>query len=232
MLEAWKKMKRVIVCLFTIFAMIIPMMGLCEEPEKDVQYPVLTGESGVYHAGVYEVTLRGMGGKMTVHVTFGTDSIEAIEVVKHTETPNIGTKAIETVIPAILEAQSTDVDGQSGATITSDAIKKAVDQAIEAALASDEAHPIYNAGMYEVVVRGLGGKMTVQVTFTETSIQSIEVVKHTETPNIGTKAIETVIPAILEAQSTEVDGQAGATITSDAIKEAVDKAAAQAKLAE
>ncbi len=221
-------MKKILLFMLTLMILIVPALALGEETE----YPVLTGETGLYKAGVYEVVVRGMGGKMTVHVTFGKDTIDAIEIVKHTETPNIGTKAIEKVIPEIIEAQSTDVDAQTGATITSDAIKEAVDKAIAQALAPGQQAPIYKAGMYEIVVRGLGGKMTIDVTFTETAIESIEVVKHTETPNIGTKAIEKVIPEIIAAQSTDVDAQTGATITSDAIKDAVNKAIEQAKIAE
>ena len=51
---------------------------------------------------------------------------------------------------------------------------------------------------------------------------------HTETPNIGTLAIEQVIPAMLEAQSAEVDGVTGATITSNALKDALNEAIRQA----
>ena len=202
------------------------------------EYPALTGETGVYNAGVYEVKVRGMGGYMTFHVTFSPDAIEEIEVVSHTETPNIVTRAIENVIPAILEAQSAEVDAWSGATITSDAIKKAVAQAVEAALAGDAPATgatgagSYTAGTYEEKVRGMGGYMTVAVTFTEDAIESIEILSHTETPNIGTRAIENVIPAILDAQSAEVDAWSGATITSDAIKKAVAQAIAEASAAE
>ncbi len=122
-------MKKILLFMLTLMILIVPALALGEETE----YPVLTGETGLYKAGVYEVVVRGMGGKMTVHVTFGKDTIDAIEIVKHTETPNIGTKAIEKVIPEIIAAQSTDVDAQTGATITSDAIKDAVNKAIEQA---------------------------------------------------------------------------------------------------
>ena len=74
-----------------------------------------------------------MGGYMTVAVTFSDDAIVDIQVLEHTETPNIGTLAIERVIPAMLEAQSAEVDGVTGATITSDALKDAVRQAISQA---------------------------------------------------------------------------------------------------
>ena len=116
-----------------LLAVFLTAFSACAE-----DYPVLTGEAGLYNAGVYQVRLRGMGGYMTIHVTFGPDAIEGIEVVEHTETPNIGTLAIERVIPAMLEAQSADVDGVTGATVTSDALKDALRQAIAQALLPEE----------------------------------------------------------------------------------------------
>lgn len=194
--------------------------------EGETEYPVLTGEVGQYAAGVYQESVRGMGGKMTVNVTFGTDSLDAIEVIHHTETPNIGTKAIEKVIPAMIEAQSAEVDALTGATITSEALKKAVSQAIDEAAAADA--QTYAAGVYEEKVRGMGGYMKVQVTVNEAGLENIEVISHTETPNIGTKAIEKVIPAMIEAKSADVDSLTGATITSEALKKAVAQALEEA----
>ena len=96
-----------------------------------------------YVPGTYEVTTRGMGGKITFEITFSETEITAIEPVKHHETEGLGDRALENVIPAILEAQSTDVDAWSGATITSDAIKAAVQEAME--MASVQSAPVDEA---------------------------------------------------------------------------------------
>ena len=205
--------------------MVLTMFGAAAEGE----YPQLTGESGVYNAGVYEQKIRGMGGFMIIHVTFSADAIENIEVISHTETPNIGTLAIEQVIPAMIEAQSTEVDGVTGATITSNALKEAVSAAIEEAKASDAAeNALYVPGTYDVKLRGMGGFMNIQFVISADRVESMEVLSHTETPNIGTLAIEQVIPAMVEAQSSEVDGVSGATITSAALKDAWNQAVKQA----
>ena len=45
-------------------------------------------------------------------------------------TEGIGTRAIDVLLPQILESQSTDLESVSGATITSEAILKAVNQAL------------------------------------------------------------------------------------------------------
>ena len=57
----------------------------------------------------------------------------------------------------------------------------------------------------------------------------MEVLDNKETPGIGTKAIDTLPDAIVKAGSTKVDNVSTATITSKAIKEAVEDALSQVK---
>jgi len=76
------------------------------------------------------VSHNAMGGDLYVKITMDGDKIAAVEVVAQSETVGIGDKAIETVPGAIVEAGSTDVEGVSGATITSNAIKEAVEDAL------------------------------------------------------------------------------------------------------
>ena len=52
-----------------------------------------------------------------------------------TETPGIGDAAIEPLIEQIMEAQSADIAGVSGATVTSTAVKDAIAKALEEAAA-------------------------------------------------------------------------------------------------
>lgn len=73
---------------------------------------------------------NGMGRDLTVKVTAEGGVIKAVEVISHSETPGIGTKAIETVPAAIVAANSTEVDTIAGATITSKAIISAVNAAM------------------------------------------------------------------------------------------------------
>lgn len=73
---------------------------------------------------------NGMGGDLYVKVTMDGDAIASMEVVEQKETDGIGTKAIDALPGAIVEAQSVEVDNISGATITSKAIKEAVQDAL------------------------------------------------------------------------------------------------------
>ncbi len=83
-----------------------------------------------YKVGSYDVTVEGFGGDMIVTTTFTTDKLESIVVGENNETPGIGDTAIEQLPGKIVEFQSLAVDSITGATVTSDAIKKAVEEAL------------------------------------------------------------------------------------------------------
>ena len=67
-------------------------------------------------AATYTQTVPGHNGPMTVKVAIDSGKITAVEVVKHNETPGVGTKAIETLPAKIVKANSTKVDAVTGAT--------------------------------------------------------------------------------------------------------------------
>ena len=71
---------------------------------------------------------------------------------------------------------------------------------------------------------GYGGPLKVAVTVEEGKITQVRVTEHKETEGVGTKAIDTLPDAIVQANSTQVDVVAGATYTSKAILAAVDNA--------
>lgn len=92
-----------------------------------------------------------------------------------------------------------------------------------------KAEGIYTAGTYTASAEGMNGPVKVSVTVSESEITDIQVVEHSETAGLSDPAVENMPGKIKEAQSTEVDAEAGCTITSDAIKAAVAAALAQAK---
>ena len=83
-------------------------------------------------------------------------------------------------------------------------------------------------GTYTGVGTGKNGDVTVSVTFKDGAITNVTVDSHSETPGICDPAIERVPQAIVDNQSVLVDGAAGATMTSDAIKAAVKDCIQQA----
>ncbi len=88
-----------------------------------------------YENGVYEgVTTGHNGGDLVVQVTVEGNKIVKVEVLEHTETDGIADPAFDTVPNAIVENNGSSVDTVSGATVTSKAIQKAVDNALEGKL--------------------------------------------------------------------------------------------------
>ncbi|MBR3765518.1 MAG: FMN-binding protein [Clostridia bacterium] len=99
---------------------------------------------------------QGYGGMLRVSVQMNGSDITSVEVTQHSETPGVGTRAIEALPDAIVQADSTEVDSVSGATITSGAIRAAVAQAIGQQTSPS---PAGDAGMMnaeENVRRGVG----------------------------------------------------------------------------
>ena len=86
----------------------------------------------------------------------------------------------------------------------------------------------YTPGTYEATAKGFGGDVKVTVTVDEEKITAVTAEGASETTGIGSNAIEQLPAKIVEAGSADVDGVAGATITSGAVKEAAAAAIAAA----
>ncbi len=82
----------------------------------------------------------------------------------------------------------------------------------------------YTDGTFTGSANGMNGNLTVSVDVENGFITGVEVVSHNETAGISDPALEQLPGAIIEAQGTDVDVISGATATSSAILEAVDKA--------
>ncbi|UNC91611.1 FMN-binding protein [Candidatus Contubernalis alkaliaceticus] len=84
--------------------------------------------------------------------------------------------------------------------------------------------------VYTGEAEGGHGPVIVEVTMDDGKIVSIEVIEENETKGLGDAAFEELIPKIIEAQSTEgIDTVSGATVSSNALFEAVDEAVAKSK---
>lgn len=75
----------------------------------------------------------------------------------------------------------------------------------------------------------MGNELAVKVKMEGGKIAAIDIVQQQETAGVGSKALDALPAQIIEAQSTEVDAVAGATVSSTALKDAVNNALAQAK---
>jgi len=84
-----------------------------------------------FEDGTYTGTGEGFGGPIEVEATVENNEIVSVDILSHSESPDISDPAIEEIPQAIVDSNSTDVDATSGATVTSEAIMDAVDLALE-----------------------------------------------------------------------------------------------------
>ena len=92
--------------------------------------PVLAEEKGIYTPGTYTAKGQGINGEVTVTMTFDADKITDVVLDVSGETPSIGQAAAEELKAMILEAQSGEIDGVSGATLTSQGVMQAAQKCI------------------------------------------------------------------------------------------------------
>lgn len=84
-------------------------------------------------AETYKATVPGYNGDMTVEVDIEGDAIRDIRIVEDHESSPVKKRAFPQIIERIMAAQSPDVDGVTGATFSSYAVKSAVAKALEQA---------------------------------------------------------------------------------------------------
>ena len=91
-----------------------------------------SGEA-IYTPGTYTGTAAGIG-EVKVTMTFSETAITNVEVDTSGETADIGGVAGPTLQEALMAAQNAEIDNISGATITTNAVKKAAASCIEQAM--------------------------------------------------------------------------------------------------
>lgn len=87
----------------------------------------------VYTPGTYTGTATGIG-EVKVTMTFSETAITEVVIDASNETESIGGVAAPTLQEAIMAAQGTEIDNISGATVTTNAVKKAAASCIEQAM--------------------------------------------------------------------------------------------------
>ena len=90
------------------------------------------GNAGL-KVGVYSGVGQGYGGEIKLEVTVAGGEISAIKLVSSKETDSIGGKAMDTLITAAIDSQSTDFDAVTGATKTTAGFKTALEMALQEA---------------------------------------------------------------------------------------------------
>lgn len=209
--------KRTLSCLLAV-SMILGLVG-CGQKE-----PEATPKEETYTA-----TAQGFGGEVTATITVVDGKVTACKLTGDKETPDVGGKALADLENQVVAAGGAEIDGVSGATMTSDAVRAAVQDCIDQANGVEKKAEIsYKAGTYEGTAPGMMGEIKVSVTVDGTSIKSVDVISCNDTQMIGqgldTAPVELLPRQIVEYQTLNVDAVTGATVTSNGLKTAVANA--------
>ncbi len=188
--------------------------------------------SGEYLPGTYTNEAVGFGGPVKVAVTVGENGgVTNVEITGDSETPDVGGKAIPKLAEQILTAQSAEIDGVSGASVTTQAVKDAASKVFMSASGQEvveipkpEGDNLFVPGTYSGSAKGFGGDIDVTVTVSENKIEDIQIDGSHETENIGSFAVDMLGDKIMEAQSPNVDAITGATVSSNGILRALNSA--------
>ena len=195
----------------------------------------VSSAAAIYTAGTYEGSAAGHSSDVVVKATFSDTAITAVELDVSGETENPGQAAKDGLIEQIMNAQSAEIDGVTGATETSTAVKLALAQAI--AQAKGEEIPVAEKGgltdgTYTVSTPSFGflGPMVADVTIQDNAIKEIKITEENDsaTGQWFATAEKLLIPRIIESQSIAVDSITGATTSSGAIKTLAALAIAEA----
>ncbi|MCL2016313.1 MAG: FMN-binding protein [Defluviitaleaceae bacterium] len=133
-----------------------------EETEEEPAPPPIADTEDIlpFTTGTFlGIGTDGWNNDIHVEVVFSDNAITAVEVVFSEDTPSFADPAFAALIPAVLAAQSADVDNFAGATVTSGAFLAAVQHAIEQSVAGvvdvPPAAPPTTGGLSPSVIQAL-----------------------------------------------------------------------------
>ena len=204
--------------------------GVAEAVSKALK--AASASASGFTPGTYEGTGEGFSGPggVKVKVTVDAEKITAVEITGEGEVP-FGVPQFDNYGGQLIGKSEAKIDAASNATLTANGVAEAVSKALAAAKGGDSASsaPVsFKPGEYTATAEGYNGPVTVKVTFTADKVAAVEVVKSAETAQVGDVAFGIMIPDILAANGSGVDGVSGATFSTRALRNAVNDAATQA----
>ena len=200
-----------------------------------------------YEDGAWRASSKGFGGSVAVKLVLDGETIQEIEIgdADFNETEGYGKKALEDSFSSQFigmkpPLELSDIDAISGATVTSTAVVNAINtvyaqltgEASTAAPAEEEAPvaQLYEDGTWRAAFKGFGGPVMVALTLDDNlTIQSIQIGddQFAETDGLGAKALDPMfqlqfVDKTLPLADGDVEAISGATITTNAVLEALN----------
>lgn len=108
-------------------------LGGCGTSDTEQKKSYEIAEAGTWADGIYMEMANGKKGNFEVTIKIEDGNIASISVGNNEETPDKGGVAIAKLPEEMVTVQSHDVDGVTGATITSNGLKDAVARCLEKA---------------------------------------------------------------------------------------------------
>ena len=254
-----KQWLRLILCVLVLIAVSLFLTG------------IIGGEHMTYNLGdsapavsgtAVEETEQGFGGTVTVKATLDGKTVQALTIETPDETPGLGQRASEEAFAEQFIGKEgpftygeNGIDALSGATVTSNAVLKALNRAITgedaaepaevkeepvqetveepapAAAEEPSAEPETAGTAVEETVQGFGGEVTVKATLDGTTVKALSIDTPNETAGLGQKASEEAFTSQFIGKQgpftygeNGIEAITGATVTSTAVLEALNKA--------
>ena len=227
------------------------LYAAAEPVEEPTEAPAATEEPAVQTAEVKTATAAGYdGNEITVQVTDENGVITSLTVDASTQTAGLGQKCAEEAFTSQFIGKSAPltlgegIDAVASATITSQAVVDAVNSLYAAAEpveepteapAATEEPAVQTAEVKTATAAGYdGNEITVQVTDENGVITSLTVDASTQTAGLGQKCAEEAFTSQFIGKSAPltlgdgIDAVASATITSQAVVDAVNSLYAEA----
>ena len=227
------------------------LYAAAEPVEEPTEAPAATEEPAVQTAEVKTATAAGYdGNEITVNVTDENGVITSLTVDASTQTPGLGQKCAEEAFTSQFIGKSAPltlgdgIDAVASATITSQAVVDAVNSLYAAAEpveepteapAATEEPAAQTAEVKTATAAGYDGNdITVNVTDENGVITALTVDASTQTPGLGQKCAEEAFTSQFIGKSAPltlgdgIDAVASATITSQAVVDAVNSLYAEA----
>ena len=188
--------------------------------------------------GALSATVQGFGGDVTVQVELNDDgTVKTLAIDTPNETAGLGQRASEAEFTDQFIGKAgpfaygeNGIDALSGATVTSNAVLEAINGLVGGASAAPAEETPAADGALSATVQGFGGDVTVQVELNDDgTVKSLAIDTPNETAGLGQRASEAEFTDQFIGKAgpfaygeNGVDALSGATITSNAVLEAIN----------
>lgn len=188
-----------------------------------------------FKSGAYSSTAKAHSSNITVKTKFDHNKLTELKIIPEEENSIFDQNAVEKMEKAGLVKQNADVDAISGATESSNAVKRALQNCFDQAAGTTDDQNLNRTvtnGTYEAsaLSYSITSPMTGKVTFKDNKITDITITHESDslTSPWFNVAKDKFIPRLIKNQSLDTDVVTGASASSSAIRSIAEQAVTKA----